>query len=142
MVTFDANDTAAGTRHLQRVAQIEAAAEQAAERWGVDCLHEDGRHYVMGDSKPAQWSKQTAEDVAKHMAAQAVHAGPGTFTAVRLVLLSPERTDAQHHEAYEHACAMLKQAFAAYQEWQEDNGDADTFADFARETIPEFETKE
>ena len=38
--------------------------------------------------------------------------------------------------AKKRALAKLWQAYAAYQEWQEDDGDPDTFADFAREELP------
>ena len=34
------------------------------------------------------------------------------------------------------AVAKLWAAFVAYQEWQKDDGDPETFADFAREEIP------
>ena len=47
-----------------------------------------------------------------------------------------EHENARHQEAYKRACARLWQAFATYQEWQDDNGDADTFASWAREEIP------
>jgi hypothetical protein len=38
--------------------------------------------------------------------------------------------------ASKRARAKLWQAFAAYQEWQEDEGDEHTFASWAREEIP------
>ncbi len=47
-----------------------------------------------------------------------------------------EERNARMNEAYKRAKAKLWQAFAAYQEWQEDQGDPETFADFAREELP------
>ena len=105
-----------------------------AERWSVWCEHDDGRKYMMGDASETRWSRETAERVAQHMRAHEV----GVFTARPCP--SPtayeHENDVRHHEAYKRACARLWQAFATYQEWQDDSGDADTFASWAREEIP------
>jgi len=43
---------------------------------------------------------------------------------------------ARRESARKRALAKLWQAYASYQEWQEDDGDPTTFADFAREELP------
>ena len=47
-----------------------------------------------------------------------------------------EQEAKRHEEAYRRARAKLWQAFAAYQEWQDDTGDEATFASWAKEEIP------
>jgi hypothetical protein len=47
-----------------------------------------------------------------------------------------EACNALHKARHDRACQALWRAFVAYQEWQEDQGDPETFADFAREELP------
>ncbi len=52
-----------------------------------------------------------------------------------------EEESAKHVAAHKRACAKLWQAFAAYQEWQQDQGDPATFASWAREELPDLMPK-
>ena len=109
--------------------------EQVAERWSVWCEHDDGRKYMMGDASETRWAQETAERVAQHMRSHEV----GVFTARPCP--SPtdfERVNARLIGLHGRAASKLWAAFVAYQEWQEDQGDADTFASWAREEIPDM----
>jgi hypothetical protein len=65
---------------------------------------------------------------------------PAAFVRVRAIKREAKAMDEQeakrHEEAYKRARAKLWQAFAAYQEWQDDTGDEATFASWAKEEIP------
>jgi hypothetical protein len=43
---------------------------------------------------------------------------------------------ARLEDAHKRALAKLWQAYATYQEWQEDDGDVSTFCDFVRDELP------